>query len=278
MLSFFCPPQLAEFSLPDEVKMHGVGLSLYHNSMSELSQIEVGAGFWSQDLSPLEVLSLVDRAKTLSVIQSVREYFSQDVLNWIKLRKNSANYFADPLRASLCEIEASQVFEYSNGEDKQSLRDQIEAFSTQYSNQACVDSVLILFEELFMNATIDAPREAEKNSVHLTAHEKYKIRFHLGVDANRIVIASEDPYGSLNPKKLISRMVQVYSQGAGEAINLHSPGGAGIGCVLMFENSSILTIGVKKNQMTIVSCTVYRHLNRRQREAIKKSLHIIYQD
>jgi hypothetical protein len=70
-------------------------------------------------------------------------------------------------------------------------------------------------------------------------------------------------------------MDEVYKKGAGEAMNLREDGGAGLGCVIMFEHCEALFLGVMPGQKTLVSCIVPLGMSYRQRDQVKKSLHLI---
>jgi hypothetical protein len=54
---------------------------------------------------------------------------------------------------------------------------------------------------------------------------------------------------------------------------MRQPGGAGIGCVILFENSVSLIIGVNPGVQAKVTCILPMGVSNRQREKMKKSLH-----
>jgi hypothetical protein len=127
-----------------------------------------------------------------------------------------------------------------------------------------------------MNAVIDAPREYSRMGNGAKTYQSgMQAKFYLQTSENRLAIACEDPFGALDIEKFIGRMNEVYQKGAGEVINLYRPGGAGLGCVLMFENCISMYLGVSSGKMTLVSCVLPLGVSYRQKAALKKSLHLI---
>ncbi|MFN7728471.1 MAG: hypothetical protein ACK5P7_04890, partial [Bdellovibrio sp.] len=197
-----------------------------------------------------------------------------DVRSWMHLRNEPDKYFVEPLRVLMAKGKGHQKVFVQDVSQKDKVRKKIETFATKNGNQGCVESTIALFEEMFMNAMIDAPKEARKIGIQKAP----KATFHLAFDSRRLGIACEDPFGSLDLSKLLGRMHDVYAKGAGQTINLHEPGGAGLGCVLMLEHCALLAFGVDRARKTIVSALLHRNLSHKRRDEVKKSLHLISAD
>lgn len=224
-------------------------------------------------MSPLGIIEHVIQGQASAILQTPSDMFSNEVERITNILNTPELYFMNPLSLVLSEPSDMVVFEIASRQAKTVVRTQVEDYLQDRVNAACMESAVILFEELFMNAFIDAPRESLKNNKDADLSRSCFLR--LAIDDSRIAISMQDPFGSLDINKLLKRMLQVYEQGAGNSINLSQPGGAGIGCVLMFENSASLAIGVDRGVQTTVTAQLYRKINRREKESVAKSIFLI---
>jgi len=247
----------------------GVDLEIVHASLWQAGANADQMGCWADDLGSVELLSLTLEKGASSVLQSQPEDFEKDLKAWINLRENPSGYFQNPLTSILPNGTDFEKHSIEDVKDKDRLRTAITSYCESRGNQPCQEYVNAIFEELYMNAMLDAPREAGGKKAN-----KF-VSFYLGCDERRIAIVCEDQYGSLKMTKLLARMKDVYERGAGDAIDLRGPGGAGLGCVIMLEKSSLLCIGVVPQQITTVAALVPRHTSFRKRTDQKKSIHLV---
>lgn len=225
-----------------------------------------------ENLAAAEVVRLVAGPDCKSLIQYNADWFHRDLKSSLEIRGNAGVYFAEAGRQLLGGVEQSWSWEFARRDEKYILKDRL--LTVAHGTEAMRESLSLIFEELFMNAIIDAPREAEKRGVGSTAGASSVMT--LTKFGNRVCLSCRDPYGTLKIPKFVGRMDQVYSQGAGNVINLHSErGGAGLGCVLLFEHSTVLALGVEDTNRTVVSCVLPTGLNHRQKDAVRKGLHWI---
>ena len=258
-------------TLSTEALQLGKNFELVHSSQwSEGAPVKRAC--WSESLEPLSILKHISEQAGGSVIQSDQINFEKDVRAWVNLREASAEYFKKPLQALLAPTGTFEERSLENREKKPEIRDWISDFGTRFCNVSGQEDLLCIFEELFMNALIDAPRESGREGSF------QGVNFFLGADDSRMGIACRDPFGSLKIEKLLRRMKEVYEIGAGTAINLRGPGGAGLGAVIMMEKSSLLCFGVIPGQVTTVSCLIHRNYSHRKRSEVAKSLHFIVGD
>ena len=93
-------------------------------------------------------------------------------------------------------------------------------------------------------------------------------------DGQILLLGCEDPYGTLQPPKVLNKLRDCYSFGVSQAINF-GQGGAGIGCFLMMEQSSSYFLmanpGIKTTVMTCLPLGVPVRVS----SAIPKNLHLI---
>ena len=258
-------------TLSAEALQLGKNFELVHSSAWDENAPKSRA-CWSQTLEPLQMLKYISELDGGSVLQSSAEDFENDVRAWVKIRENPRQYFEHPLQTLLTTKGTFEDHFVEGKEKKLEIRELVNNFGSKHGNVSCQESILAIFEELFMNAVIDAPREAGNPSLQKGA------RIFLGADESRMGVACQDLYGSLKLVKLLRRLKEVYEQGAGTAINLHGPGGAGLGATIMIEKSSLICFGVIPGQMTTVSCLVHRNLSHRRRAELSKSLHFVVGD
>lgn len=227
-----------------------------------------------EDLPARDVVRLANSPQCQSVVQHNPDWFACDLKVALRLRQQPAAYFAAAGEQLLGGIERRWVWEFRHRREKHALKDRIMAVA--FGTEAMRESLGQVFEELFMNAVIDAPREAL--ALRGTDEVPGPSAMSLTYRGNRVCLSCRDPYGTLRIPKFLGRMDQVYAEGAGQVINLHSErGGAGLGCVLLFEHSSVLALGVEPGHATVVSCVIPTGLNHRQKDSVRKSLHWIEQ-
>lgn len=245
------------------------GCAVHHSLWSDKGTVDkVCIG---ENLLPADVVKIVSGPSCKSLIQYNADWFHRDLKTSLEIRKDADAYFKNAGTQLLGGVEQSWTWDFSRREEKYLVKDRL--LSVASGTEAMRESLNLIFEELFMNAIIDAPREAEKRGVRPKNNSSTMTLTKFG---NRVCLSARDPYGTLKIPKFIGRMDQVYSQGAGNVINLQSDrGGAGLGCVLLFEHSTLLALGVEDANCTVVSCVVPTGLNRRQKDSVRKGLHWI---
>jgi hypothetical protein len=250
-------------------------------SESNIRLLEYSEGIQSQDgdiiccdkLEPAQVVDAVLLSGANHFIQKNKDFFAADIETTAGIISQPESYFKNNVTAILPQIKESKKIVVSNVNEKESVRAQIYKFIEPVKNNCLEESLFAIFEELFMNAMIDAPVEFLK--LNRSTEMNVQTNFHLAYSDNRLVISCEDRYGSLNVQKFILRMNEVYQNGAGRVINMTRPGGAGLGCVVMFEHCISLYLGVQKSNVTLVSCSLPMGVSFRQKSTFKKSLHLI---
>lgn len=229
----------------------------------------------AEELDPSQVVAHLLESGASHLVQRNAKHFAQDINLSFGMLKRSEDYFSHPGSFIAGEVEQSVEVSFSTTLDKPGMRREITQFLSKISSQNVIESAEAVVEELYMNAMLDAPREAAKRgqincSYDVGLHSV--MRLHLAKD--RLIVSCEDPFGSLDHRKFLKRMSEVYKKGAGESINFRE-GGAGLGCVIMFEHSESLYLGVLPGHKTLVSCVIPVGMSYRQRANVKKSIHII---
>jgi hypothetical protein len=232
--------------------------------------------FTAEGLQPEEVVGFLAANNFRSFVQKRTNSFAQDVATSAALLMDPNLYFKEGGRRIAGQVHREMEFKFSSTSEKSDLKKQTSQFVSSAQNQNVLESCDAILEELYMNAMFDAPREAaNKSQLNCSYEMGVYSTMRLFQSDHRMLITCEDPFGSLDLKKFVKRMDEVYKKGAGEAMNLREDGGAGLGCVIMFEHCEALFLGVMPGQKTLVSCIVPLGMSYRQRDQVKKSLHLI---
>lgn len=205
------------------------------------------------------------------LLQKNEKYWEESLLASGRLLTNRAQYFDSSFCFMAETAEANTSISFEGAKDKANLKEQCLRFFEKIGSASVVAAADAIVEELYMNAVIDAPREAEKKGYQPRTSTKAEI--YLSKTGNWLQIACTDSFGSLEIKKFLNRMNEVYQQGAGEVIQMDDSRGAGLGCVILFEQSTCLILGVSPGKMTKVMCLIPLGFSNRQRVEMKKSIH-----
>ncbi|MEZ0392051.1 MAG: hypothetical protein ACAH59_07555 [Pseudobdellovibrionaceae bacterium] len=226
--------------------------------------------FVDENLEADQVIAEVINRNLHNLIQKNEGRFEETLLASGRLLENQKNYFQSDYCFFADHAETKVQIPFTGPPDKQVLKKLSLEFSRQVGNSSVVSAADAVIEELYMNAIIDAPREAKKKGIQSQGIE---CQLYLGKVKDWLQVSCTDPYGSLDIQQFLGRMSEVYTKGAGQAINLDDSGGAGLGCVILFEASACLILGVQPGVQTKVTCLIPLGISNRKRAEMKKSLH-----
>jgi hypothetical protein len=260
-------------SLSSKVSGFCPSISLYDGE-----EIPVGAGAAVAASVALRSTDLVEKfidKQAKHWVQNNEGWFEKDLLQAGHFCENPASYFQECSSILNSNSLAQHSIFISSKDEKPRLKEEVQNFAQGTQSQNAMDSAHIIAEELYMNAILDAPREAQKLGFpNYDYTGQLCARMELSRCSDKLVMSMADPFGSLDCWKFIKRMNQVYKKGAGEVLN-RGPGGAGLGCVILFENSAALFLGVEPQRVTKVTCVIPVGMSNGQRDKIGKSLHRI---
>ncbi len=225
--------------------------------------------FIDESLEPDQLIAAMKMQSLQYVLQKNQGRFEKDLMAVGNLFENPANYFRSEFSFAADPVLKSCKIEFASAADKEGLKKEAMTFVESIGSASVSQAAESVMEELYMNAVIDAPREAQKKGL---SHSAVKSEFYLCQTEKYLQISCTDPYGSLEIQKFLSRMSEVYQKGAGDAINMQGGGGAGLGCVILFEHSCAMILGVQPRQKTKVTCVISLGVSNRQRAQMKKSL------
>lgn len=228
----------------------------------------------AENLEPEKIIENILHHRLKHLVQKNENYFYEELATTAKFLISPASFFESISNVVLGEARKTKVEKFFGGKDKSHAKSSLLEFAEAVSGRGVGESVEAIFEELFMNAVLDAPAQAQKLGFTLPPERERASQMEISYNESLLLLSCKDPYGSMNIDKFVSRMQEVYRYGAGNVIN-YAEGGAGLGCVLMFENCLSLYLGVEKARQTMVACTIPLGLSNKVRQNLKKSFHRI---
>lgn len=225
--------------------------------------------FVEENLEPEQLISEMTHQNVQYILQRNQGRFEKDVLAMGMLFENTSGYFQSDYSFSPDQVLNSRKISFESPSDKGELKKEAMSFIDAIGSSSVSQAADAIIEELYMNAMIDAPREAAKKG---KAAPRHPAEFYLCQTEKCLQVSCTDSYGSLEIHKFLARMKEVYERGAGSAINMGAGGGAGLGCVILFEHSCALILGVQPGLCTKVTCLISLGVSNRQRTQMRKSL------
>lgn len=258
-------------------------LSEIKDNFSSLTAIELdktAPSFTSSDLQSqicvtencdnIDVLQNIVDLKCHAIMHKENPDFLKDFKRAAMICENKEDYFIQPERLLFDQPARLVKIPFQSTIDKGNALVEVDNYCSLLSSNFLTESLQAIFEELFMNAVLDAPREAGAQD------ELKSAELLMGDDGSNLVISCLDHYGSLKPEKFFNRLLEVEKHGAGQVMNMDiSIGGAGIGCSILFGCSATLIIGVSPGKYTRVSCLIPIKTSRKKFNLIKKSIHLV---
>ena len=152
-------------------------------------------------------------------------------------------------------------------------------------SQSLIHEILGVADELITNAIFNAPFVDRTNNSSGIGRKESDVkmsngkegRLFLGQDGQRLVIGAHDPYGTLNLLRLFQRILDCYTSGVAQNINM-GQGGAGIGSFMVFNACSSYFAAVKGGHLTVVCCILPLTLSGRKRAVLPKNIHYFHQE
>lgn len=224
---------------------------------------------WTQD----QMLDLAASGRHHCFINTESSLVESELYSSLKIESNPVDFLNNPLPFWFQTKPQSLILSFKKKADKIELIQQIEPFLEKTGSKLIQENVRILFQELFMNAIFDAPKEAKKRGI---TDSKKDCEMILAYDHEKFVISCIDHYGALDPLSMVIRIRDIILAESTKVINFdRSQGGAGIGCSLLFRYSSSLSIVVDEEKCTRVSCTIPLKTGQKKFHLLEKNLHYI---
>lgn len=169
---------------------------------------------------------------------------------------------------------------FDHGSKKQILKDIEQLFNESRLSSNLKDDVVLAADELLCNVLFNAVHEGGVNKLQLRAAVSQSEKplpkpalMRIGAFSGWLAISCRDPYGTLEPGRLLERLYICCKNGAGTAIRMDDTGTAGIGSYLVFLASSSFFMAVESGKATQVCVLFPVHGMTKERQIKPKNLH-----
>lgn len=191
--------------------------------------------------------------------------------------------FLSPLEAASHLV--TQFYSFHNSKNKDNIVREVKEYVEVHvpGSRNILEAVALIADEMYMNAIFDAPTNptgqhifANKDRAEeVSIDESQPAQIFLCHDENWIIIGCVDPFGSLQVQPLLKRINETYKDNGMAHVRESGSGGAGLGCRLMFEYSTSMYIGVKKQQKTIFVCKLPLKKSHKAMANMPKNIHFL---
>jgi len=171
----------------------------------------------------------------------------------------------------------------TSADDKQRAIQDLEKFLTNIDCYgAIVNAVLLVADELLMNAIFNAPRTPDGKSKYVNVDRRERIKldpseyvnFCYACDGKNIALAVTDQFGSLNREVIVKYLQRCFSR---EMAGMEEKkAGAGLGLYMVFNSITQLTFNIQADVATEVVAMFYVRSGARAFKASGRSLNIFF--
>lgn len=243
-------------------------------------------------LSPYEVISKVLYHSTQNLVQKSNVFFNYEVSAAANMLADPHFFLDSPISCLFSTLDPApghekvvDLFEYQFNwsHQKSDLLLNFGNYFRKFCDGAAIllDASLII-DELFTNAMYNAPDNNYENTRAGATRDEHEFemrdqkfgKIFAGHHDSRLVIACEDPFGTLNVKKFLERIQACLVLGA-ETMMCFGAGGAGIGSYMLFTTSVSLYIGVNRNHKTVICCVLPLGVGNHKRNLMPKNIHYL---
>lgn len=247
----------------------------------------------SDGLEPEALLGFAVDHNLKHICQKNGHLFDEELKTSNAMIASEENYFNFPLATILTPHDLCAASEralivsenyFNNSNQKTEILGNITtSLQSKSFPQTIIDDVIAVADEFFTNAIFNAPfvdlnthknPGVSRNSLDIKLEDGKQGRLFLAHDTKRLVIGCQDPFGSLDLNRYLSKVRSTYQRGPAAAINF-GPGGAGIGSYIIFNAGSSLYFGVWPGRSTLLCCVLPLGLSNRKRIQLSKHVHWI---
>lgn len=169
-----------------------------------------------------------------------------------------------------------QLFHYPTGVygTKEAILDQIRHDVKSISPMRSVrEPAALIADEMLMNILKDAPAYFAKIFPQLEKKGR-KSSLTMAHDSERLLIWTEDDYGSLVVDKMLNRLRECYQGSLVEPVQSQDEG-AGLGCRIIFDLSVSMSVFVKPGRKTVFCALLPVGMGHKKQQGLPKNLHIV---
>ncbi len=236
----------------------------------------------AKSLANKEVMDLVVGTGARHVVQMPNLDFARQVSFSAQILTSPTQFFNDPTKFLLRNGAASLVenplqhfrYETNSFVNKDEILQKVQTdLDTVPSRSLIRTSALLVADEMLMNALKDAPKYFATTFPHLSAENRGS-RLNIAHNDSRLLLWTEDDYGSLNIDKMMRRLQQCYQDDQISPLENKSHG-AGLGCRMIFDESVSLSVFVKPGVKTIFCAMLSLGKSNLQNQSLPKNIQIL---
>lgn len=246
----------------------------------------------AQDLELGEVIRSLADGRFTSVVQASPN-IGDDLEVAARLAVEPERVFANPMSSLIHPFQSGPDMEKSIAGLKVEFGSTVEMWSIRQKIDLYLDGVglprflrpevHLIADELMTNAIFNAPypfreEEPNQNVVRLRPSNRLpgsaKAVIFMARNGDELLIGCEDPFASLSPVRVLSRLAKCHEGGIFNSIRWNTRG-AGIGCFMILERSRSLLLAVDQRSKTIIACKVSLLRGKRGGPSHQKTIHCL---
>lgn len=248
----------------------------------------------TDSMQPQDVLRLATEQGFGHVIQRKGLEFDKEIKSAERLINAPESFFTFPIASIFspddltAEAESKVIAAQAKFNSSHQKRDILKIFSKAMESkgvsQTMNDDITSVADEMYTNAVFNAPFVSSGSKFNPgVSRQDQEVILEVGKqgllvlahDEKRIMIACQDPYGSLNLDGYLGKIKATYERGAAATMNFGS-GGAGIGSYIIYNTCVSFYVGVKAGRTSIICCVLPLGMSNRKRALMPKHLHWIH--
>jgi hypothetical protein len=170
--------------------------------------------------------------------------------------------------------------EIGSTEDKRVVIGDLEDFLDQIDCYGAIkNAVLLVADELIMNAIFNAPRDDQGEPKYSNRHREQlklepgeRVTFRYACDGRNVALSVSDQFGSLDREVIVKYLQRCFTSGPAEMEEKRA--GAGLGLYMVFNSITQLTFNIQAGVSTEVIALFYVRSGARAFKASGRSLNI----
>jgi hypothetical protein len=171
--------------------------------------------------------------------------------------------------------------EVNGTDDKQTAIVELEGFLDRIDCWGAIkSSVMLVADELMMNAIFNAPRDAAGHAKYADADRRSRVtlganegvQFQFACDGRNVALAVKDRFGSLDRQVIVKYLRRCFADGQAEMEQKKA--GAGLGLYMVFNSITQLTFNIQHGVATEVIAAFYVRSGARAFKLSGRSLNI----
>lgn len=229
-----------------------------------------------------ELFDLVVDQGARHIVQMPNLDFQRQMAFCAQILTRSDQFFENPRRHLISNSDNSlitdpiQLFHYPTSVygSKEHILEQVRHDVNSVSPMRSVrEPAVLVADEMLMNILKDAPAYFAKAFPELEAKGRTS-SLTIAHDSDRLLLWTEDDYGSLLVDKMLRRLQECYQDQLIQPVQEQNEG-AGLGCRIIFDLSVSMSVFVKPGKKTIFCALLPIGMGHKRQQSLPKNLQIV---